>query len=192
MRCGSGIAHTIAVVSFSLAMLPGWVTPAAAGPYLGLGIGTAPSLGDGMASFTSASRSGRLLLGQRLGPLAVEGAVAGFRLQGPVTRSAPDGLDYESVSLSGGARLFINLQGPLDAFARGGVERTWLSTSAAAPSYRGDGMYYGAGVEMSLSLPLGSTALWLDYTRHQSTLTGNSDEIESSSGVWTVGLSVGI
>ncbi|HRC58670.1 MAG TPA: hypothetical protein PKU97_22260 [Kofleriaceae bacterium] len=160
--------------------------PAAAGPYLGLGVGTAPALGEQMQTFAPASRSGRLELGQRLGPLAIEGAVGGFEL---VTARAQE---VRSVSLSGGGKLFFNLQGQLDAFLRGGVERTWITAAADASGYSGDGVYLGGGAELRLALPVGATSLWIDYSRHQSTLRSGTAELEASLGMWTVGLSVGL
>lgn len=167
------------------AVLLAAAAPAAAGPYLGLGVGTAPALGDQMP-FQPSSRSGRLELGQRLGPLAIEGAVAGFELVS--ARAA----EYRSVSLSGGGKLFFNLQGQLDAFVRGGVERTWLTSAGDMTDYSGDGVYYGGGAELRLALPVGATSLWIDYSRHQATLTSGKAEVDGSSGMWTVGLSVGL
>jgi Outer membrane protein beta-barrel domain len=175
---------SLLVLGLSLA-LP-FAAPAAAGPYVGVGIGTAPTLGDGMPGFAPTSRSGRLELGTRFSAVAVEGGVGGFQLVG--ARAS----QYDAVSVNGGAKIFFNLQGPLDAFVRGGLQRTWLSTDSAMADYTGDGFYLGGGVELRLALPLGSTAIWMDYTHHQATLHSETRPLESTAGMWTVGLSVGL
>jgi hypothetical protein len=175
-----GIASVVAATS----VVSG--SAAQAGPYLGVGIGTAPTLGEGMQGFSPASRSGRLELGQRFGILAIEGGVAGFQLTG--ARAS----QYDAISVSGGARVFFNLQGPLDAFVRGGFERDWLTTDSAMADYRGDGTYVGGGAELRLALPLGATSIWIDYTHHQATLASGATQLDASSGMWTVGLSVGL
>lgn len=161
------------------------VAPAAAGTYLGLGIGTAPSLGESMQTLEPASRSARLTLGQRLGPLSLEGGAGGYELASATSAQA------RSVSASAGGKLSFVLQGQLEAFVRGGVERTWLSGDAMS-TLSGDGVYYGGGAELRLALPLGSTSLWVDYSRHQATLRNERTELDASAGVWTVGLSVGL
>jgi Outer membrane protein beta-barrel domain len=178
------VATAILAAAVAVVVIPS--SAALAGPYLGLGIGTAPTLGEGMQGFAPTSRSGRLELGQRFGALAIEGGVGAFQLTG--ARAS----QYDAISLSAGARVFFNLQGPLDAFARGGVERNWLNTDGAMADYRGDGYYVGGGAELRLALPLGSTSIWIDYTRHQATLESGAKQLDASTGMWTVGLSVGL
>jgi hypothetical protein len=156
-----------------------------AGPYLGLGVGTAPDMSGEMQGFAASSRSGRLMLGQRFSAVAVEGAVGGFQLA-----NARD-VEYDAISVSGGGRLHVTLEGPLSLFARAGLERTWLEADDM-PDYRGDGYYGGLGAELRLALPLGETSVWVDYSRHQATLRSGDREIDAASGMWTVGLSVGI
>lgn len=158
--------------------------PAAAGTYLGLGIGTAPSLGESMSTLEPASRSARLTLGQRLGPLSLEGGAGGYEL-------AATAGEARSVSVSGGGKISFELQGQLEAFVRAGVERTWLSGDAMS-TLSGDGVYFGGGAELRLALPLGSTSIWVDYSRHQATLRNERTELEARTGVWTLGLSVGL
>ncbi len=160
-------------------------SPAAAGTYLGLGIGTAPSVGESMSTLEPASRSARLTLGQRLGPLSLEGGAGGYELA-----SATDA-EARSVSVSGGGKVSFELQGQLEAFVRAGVERTWLSGDGMS-TLSGDGVYFGGGAELRLALPLGSTSVWVDYSRHQATLRNERTELEARTGVWTLGLSVGL
>ncbi len=159
---------------------------AVAGPYLGLGVGTAPTLGDSMQPLEPTSRCGLVGLGQRLGPLALEAGLSGYELQ---RATAEQG---RSLSAFGGGKLYVELEGQLEAFARGGVERTWLSGSGAMADYQGDGAYVGIGAELRLALPLGQTSLWVDYTRHQATLRAGVAELDASAGRWTVGLSIGL
>lgn len=132
------------------------------------------------------SRCGLVGLGQRLGPLALEAGLSGYELQ---RATAEQG---RSLSAFGGGKLYVELEGQLEAFARGGVERTWLSGSGAMADYQGDGAYVGIGAELRLVLPLGQTSLWVDYTRHQATLRAGVAELDASAGRWTVGLSIGL
>lgn len=166
-------------------VLMGTAAPAAAGTYLGLGVGTAPSLGESMQTLEPASRSARLTLGQRLGPLSLEGGAGGYDLASTTAAEA------RSVSVSAGGKLSFTLQGQLEAFVRGGVERTWLSGEGMS-TLSGDGVYFGGGAELRLALPLGSTSLWVDYSRHQATLRNERTELEAQTGIWTLGLSVGL
>ncbi len=158
---------------------------ASAGPYLGLGIGTSPNLHDDGQGLSADSRSGRLELGQRFSIVAVEGAVGGYQLA-----DAADS-EYNAVSVSGGGRVHLPLQGPLSLFARAGVERTWLRV-ANMEDYDGNGYYGGLGAELRLALPLGETAVWVDYSQHRVTLDNGGDEIDGDTSMWTAGISVGI
>src|SRR5258706_8600558 len=66
------LAVIVAAVGF------GSTSAHAGGGYLGLGIGTAPSLSDDR--FAPDGRSAKVLIGQRWGQFAVEGAVGGVDL----------------------------------------------------------------------------------------------------------------
>ena len=177
---------TIASVLLAVAIIGGaGATAAYAGPYLGLGVGTSPDLSDEMQGFAAASRSGRLTLGQRFSILSVEGAVAGYQL------ASPSDVKYDSISVSGGGRLSLTLEGPLAVFARAGVERTWLRADVMS-DYQGNGVYGGIGAELSLALPLGETSIWVDYSRHRATLYSGDAELDAEHGLWTAGLSVGL
>lgn len=158
--------------------------PAHAGPYLGLGIGTAHLRDDGQG-LSSSSASGRLELGQRFSILAVEGALNGYQLSDDFDS------EYNALSASGGGRVHLPLTGPLSVFARAGVERTWLRVDNMA-DYDGNGYYGGLGAELRLALPLGETAVWIDYTQHRVTLDNGGDEIDGDTSMWTPGISVGL
>jgi hypothetical protein len=177
-------ASTMAVAAYGVGAVTA-AAPAAAGPYLSLGLGSQPDLADEMQGFEAASRSGRLELGQRFSIAAVEGGLGGYRL---TTLGAAE---YDAVSVSGGGKLFFTLSGPLGLLARGGVERTWLRGDGAA-DYSGNGYYAGVGAELRLALPLGDTSVWVDYSVHRATLRSGSDELKADSGMWTAGLSIGI
>lgn len=177
---------TIASVLLAVAITgTAGATVAYAGPYLGLGVGTSPDLRGEMQGFSAASRSGRLTLGQRFSILSVEGAVGGYQLANPAD------VKYDSISVSGGGRLSLTLEGPLAVFARAGVERTWLRADVM-PDYQGNGVYGGIGAELSLALPLGETSIWVDYSRHRATLHSGDAELDTEHGLWTAGLSVGL
>lgn len=177
---------TLASVLLALAITGGaGAAVAYAGPYLGLGVGTSPDLSEEMQGFAAASRSGRLTLGQRFSIFSVEGAVGGYQL------ASPSDVKYDSISVSGGGRLSLTLEGPLAVFARAGVERTWLRADVM-PDYQGNGVYGGIGAELSLALPLGETSIWVDYSRHRATLYSGDAELDAEHGLWTAGLSVGL
>ncbi len=160
--------------------------PAAAGPFLGLGLGTVPTLRDEGQGLTADSRSGRLELGHRfLNLVAVEGAVGGFQLADRA------GAEYDAITFSGGGRVFLPLSGPLALFGRAGVEHTWVRAQTM-DDYRGNGTYVGLGAELRLALPLGETSVWVDYSLHRATLDNGAAELDAGSRMWTAGLSVGI
>src|ERR1041384_3865498 len=119
---------------------------ASAGGYLGLALGTQPSVNDALDSTaTPTGRSLRGLAGIRFGNVSLEGALNGFdvipRRNGPST----------VYQLSAGLKLSIPLGNNFEAFGRAGLERTWLDLSDDVYNLTGDGYLIGAGFEYRLN-----------------------------------------
>jgi hypothetical protein len=178
------VLHSAVVSAVVLASMG---SVASAGGYVGLGVGTAPSR-DTQTSFVPDGRSGRLLVGHRIGMFAVEGDVTGYSL---LAQSTP----YSSVSAAVSGKLALPLGNNIEAFGRAGLERSWLSSNGPKMStFSGDGYLLGAGLAYRLDLGLAGGSLWLDYTRHADTLAGDAGgkTFDQSNAMWTMGLTVGI
>lgn len=162
------------------------VQPAAAGTYLGLGIGTPADASSAQVGvMDGAARSGRVLLGTRVGRIALEGQAARFDLTAATSR-------FEATQLGAGLKLSHPLGDGFELFARGGVARTWLSGSLGDAS-SGRGWFAGGGVEYRLNLVLAGASLFVDYQRSAMTFgTDRMTEQRTAAGMWTVGATVSI
>jgi len=162
-------------------------TVASAGGYLGLGLGTQPSVNDETAGIaTPSGRSLRGLGGIRFANVSLEGALNGFDViakhNGPTT-------EYQ---LSAALKLSLPLGNNFEAFGRGGLERTWLNVDDSRLDYTGNGFLVGAGFEYRLNAILASGSLFVDYNFHHTTLENSVGKLDSTSGVWGIGFTVGI
>lgn len=166
-----------------------------AGTYVGLGIGTAASgsaeRSDGidMGSVDGYERSGRLLLGSRLGKLSIEGQGSRFN-----ARLSTQTNDYEATQLGVGLKLGIPIGNSFEIFGRGGVQRTWLSSQDdSTMDAVGNGWLAGAGVEYRLDLGVTAASLFLDYQRSSTGLTSERMiEFDVGAGMWTLGMTVSL
>lgn len=162
---------------------------ASADTYLGLGLGTTPTVSDEFSSATTATpvgRSARGLAGMRFGNVSIEAAVNGYGVALPTfgSRTVYQG----SVQ----AKLSVPIGNNFEGFGRGGVERTWLDLGDTRYDYTGDGYVLGAGLELRLNAILANASLFLDYTYHRTTLASETQQFEASAGMWGLGLTVGI
>jgi hypothetical protein len=183
--CVGGMTRTVLVATV-VAALAG---TAAADTYVGLGLGTTPSVDDKFVAATTATPSGRSargLVGMRFGNVSVEGAANGF---GVVLPTSGDQTVYQG-SLA--AKLSIPLGSNFEGFARGGVERTWLTIGDQRYDYTGDGYLLGGGFEFRLNAILANASLFVDYNFHKTTLTNTTQRFEATSGMWGLGLTVGL
>ena len=160
---------------------------ASAGTYLGLGVGTSADLGGGMGRFTTDNgRSDRLIVGYRFGRLSIDGSGTRFGLlnQGR----------YDGTELAAALKLDVPVAGQLGVFARGGVERTWLSSQSTQPSLSGDGYILGAGLEYRLDLLLGAGSIFLDYNRSDTNyqVDNTMQKVDGTTSMWTLGLTLQI
>jgi hypothetical protein len=161
-------------------------TAASAGTYVGLGIGNSAVSDTYNNSFTPDGRSGRLMLGARLGNFSLEGAFTGYSLLGRTSM-------YDSRTLSAALKLNIPLGNRFEAFGRVGVLRTYLSpTKDTMPTYSGDGYTWSAGFEYRVDLGLAGGSLFVDYTRNNAKLTGGPRDLDQTASMWSLGLLVSI
>jgi hypothetical protein len=163
------------------------------GPYVAAGVGASPDLGgdfDGVLSGDGHS-SGRVGIGHSLGPASLEAGIAGFG----VTATAPTGESANGTAIS--AQLAARLQLPvafgLDAFGRGGIDRTWIGpTPSAEDRLVGRGYVIGAGLEYGIDLPLASAGVWVEYDRQWITVPTDYMTFEGTADTLLAGLRVGI
>jgi hypothetical protein len=164
--------------------------PAAAGSYVGLGIGKdAPLTGDlGRTFHTDDSRHARLMIGKRFGQLAIEGVLFGTEFS--PQRGAGE---FHTLSLGVDAKYYFGLTLNLNAFLKGGLHRTWISAGPEDPlldSYSGNGHAIGAGLEYRFAI----ASLWVDYTRQSfelQSLDRPDRPLDGGAKMLSVGISLG-
>jgi|HubBroStandDraft_6_1064221.scaffolds.fasta_scaffold38591_2 hypothetical protein len=174
----------------AIAVLAATGPVASAGTYIGLGIGTAPSVGnDTITGAQNDGRSGRLLLGQSfglpIGRLAIEGEANRFSM-------ILNGEGYDSTMLGVDLKYSLPLGNGFEAFGRLGLERSWLSANGDASDYEGsgDGYYVGLGFEYRIAI-FGS--LFVDYERQSSTIDSpTSTTYGQTAGMFTLGATINL
>lgn len=170
-------------------------TSADAGGYIGLGIGTNAKLhGDLAAHFDSSdTSSARLTIGSRTGPLALEGSIYGTELRSVTARVA--GSDTSMVSAEIGLKYYFNLQGRLEAYLGGGLNKSWINDENQAvmdEGFSGSGYSASVGLQYSLRAVLTQASVWLDYTHSEALLVHSSRaDLEGGARTLSIGLSVG-
>jgi hypothetical protein len=157
---------------------------ASAGGYVSLGIGDGADLhGDLGARYTTDGDTslGRLAVGQRTGPFAIEASLFGTDL-----RSA--GGDTRTLSLGVDVKYFHKLGGGFELFGRGGLNKTWLDDHA------GRGKLLGAGVQYRFTTGLlGEAAVFADLSRQFLELHDEAaPAIDGEIDMLQFGLSVGL
>lgn len=173
----------------AVALVAASASAASAGTYLGLGIGTsATPSGDIPMTSNDGNHSGRLMVGSRFGRLSIEGAGSRYGFY----RS---NATFQGTMLAIAAKYNYPLGDNFEVFGRGGLQRTWLSTSASTLSdFAGNGWLLGAGFEYRLDLGVGAS-VFVDY-EHTSTSLVNQDDMrttkDESIGMWTLGVTLAI
>jgi hypothetical protein len=155
---------------------------ASAGTYIGLGVGTAPSVGnDSIPGAGAETRSYRGLLGYSFGHLAIETELNHFD-------SALNTESYGWTMLGVGLKYGIPLGYGFDVYGRAGLQRTWLSADDSTRGIyagAGDGLYLGVGVELRV-LPMAS--VFVDYERQSATIDAvQPTSYGVSAGTFTLG-----
>ena len=144
------------------------------GGYVALGAGPGAGL-DGNISTpfrTDDSMNARLSLGQRFDPLAVEASLFGAGLVGRGD-FAGQGNEYDTVSLGVDLKYLIGLVGPLEAYPKIGLNRTWLTGGRDALDYDGWGWDLGAGLQLSFE----QIGIFLDFTHQRTRLRSDNNAI---------------
>lgn len=157
-----------------------------AGGYVSAGIGGAPELGGELHNLSGEGHnSGRLALGHGFGALALELGVTGYGVTG--TMPGGGSVDGEALSASLSGKLSGGLVGNLDAFLRGGLQRTWIRTSSMDDL---DGQGYVLGIGLDYTFPL--AALWLELDREFLDLTQGAGQYQGTADTLMAGVRVGI
>src|ERR1700690_3485456 len=135
-------------------------TAASAAPYLGLGVGSSADLNGKLPQFSDDGRSYRLFGGYRFVKyLSIEGAITRF---GEVNHEI---VPYEATSAALVAKGSLPLGSGFEAYARLGLQHTWLSTDQQNyNSYDGTGYLLGAGFEYRFHTPIGGASVFVDYS----------------------------
>jgi len=172
----------------AVALVTAAASSASAGTYLGLGIGTAASAsGDIPMTSSDGNRSGRLMLGTRFGHLSLEGAGSRYSL---FRTTAP----YTGTQMAAALKYSLPLGNNFEAYGRGGLQRTWLSTDTTANDFVGNGWLLGGGFEYRLNLGVTAASVFVDYEHADTTLVNqnNMQEKDETVGLWTLGVTLAI
>ena len=162
--------------------------------YLTAGISSEANLsGDLATHFSTQGQGGGLVgIGFRFGQLALEGSLAGSDM---FSRSAlGDRLDYTAISAGADLKYFVGLTGPLEAYGKFGLHRTWLTSHSDAGLHEsGDSWAAGAGLQLGFSLgPIGQAGLVLDFTHRDMDLSeAGRRDLEGGARTLTLGMLVG-
>lgn len=164
--------------------------------YIGAGVGSDSALHGGLgAHFDTGDEAsaGRLLIGQRMGIVALEASLFGTDLHGVSQAAGPH--DYSTISLGVDLKVYLPLLLGLEAYGRAGLNKTWLDAPAERQqwSYEGRGHALGGGLQYTIGLPLADIGLWLDYTRQETDLRdGNRAPLDGRVDMLTLGVSLGL
>ena len=176
-----------AALALGLVMLAS--SPAAAGWYVGLGVGPDANV-HGTDEVKSGGRSARLLGGMRFSRLAIEGSISGQSLH------FDDNIfgDFSAKEAAIAAKYSIPLGSNFEAFGKAGLHRTWLTHELDATyDAAGNGLLVGAGFEYRITAAIASGSVWVDYTHYAAQLEGDVYQAYGDGvGMWMIGFTVGI
>ena len=155
---------------------------------------TANSAGDLSSYDDPGGRTGRLLLGKRFGPWAIEAVALGTGVSDFEGRSA------STLSLGGDVKFHLGLLLGLELYVRGGAHHTWMAVgadqetrSSMAIPEGGAGLAYGAGLSWRFTaIPGLQAGIWADAGR-QVIGFHEDDVVRASSAldVVTIGVTLG-
>ena len=156
---------------------------ASAETYIGLAVGTAPSVSnDALANeIRNDGRSGRLILGQafgfRFGTIAIEAEANRFDL-------VLNGFPSSSTMLGVDAKYSFPLTDGFSVFGKLGLARTWLSEDGPYDG-AGNGWYFGLGAEYRI-IPL--LSVFVDYERQSTSIDApTSTTYGQAAGMFSLG-----
>ncbi len=189
-----------APLAIALASSLAVAAPAAAGGYISAGIGADAVLTGGLDDEfdAEATGSGRLALGLRTGPVAVEASAFGapFANAEPMGGEREPAGDFAPFSLGVDLKYHVSLFPKLEAYGRAGVHRTWVVQNGASTDeiYSGRGHALGGGVQLPVdAFSTVDAAFWLDYTRQttQLAMEGGGSLIEGNAHMVMLGVAFG-
>jgi hypothetical protein len=166
-------------------------SPAWAGGYLGVAIGSEPGVNDEFVQLEGqpTGRSLRGLAGIRFSKVSLEGALNGFTV---LTNNFGEQTAYQ---LSGALKLNLPLGNGFEAFARAGLERTWLNQSDSVNQgldLVGDGYLAGGGFEYHLDAVIANASIFVDYNVHHARLDSPRITTDATTRIWGLGILVGL
>lgn len=171
--------------SLVAAVLLGSSGVAAAGPYVGLGVGDGVGVsGD----YSARGRSYRLLGGYKFGRLSAEASI------GTASLGAEPGTDYDALGLTLSGKYNLPLSNGFEVFGRVGLHHIGLDRENSDRDdldLSGGGLLLGGGVEYRPKLPV---SFWLDYTlTYTSSLDGvYIKQSDFTTRQWMLGFTFGI
>ena len=185
----------IALPCIAASLLLGLSSQALAGGYVGAGIGSEASIsGDLSGHFdTDEASSGRIVIGHRMGALALEASLFGSDLVGISDFTGRD-TEFSTLSLGVDLKYHLGLVGGLELYGKIGLNKTWLRAPDARDDldYSGRGHALGAGLQYTFPLPVTEISLWLDYTRQTTELRDSTRRpLDGDLGMLGFGVSVG-
>jgi hypothetical protein len=158
---------------------------AIAGGYAGMAIGTQAGIEDDFQSTVAipAGRSFRLLGGWRFAQLAGLSVEGGLNTYGMMSRM---GGETRAWALSAGVKYSLPFGNDFEGFARGGLERTWLSLDDYREELVGNGWLLGVGFEYRLdkllamtTSPIRAGSLFVDYSIHRTALDDSTQGVHA-------------
>jgi hypothetical protein len=164
--------------------------PAAhASSYFLLGIGPKAGAGGRLGDAVDGdSRALRFGVGQRVGPIGLEGSVFGADLVGNGNGNFALRREYSTLSAAADLKGFFPVLGPIEIFGKAGLNYTWVNGN----DYSGAGWDLGFGAQFVLEMPLGYAAVWADYTYQNLGLSDDQRDIDGSLDMLMVGISLGM
>lgn len=180
----------------ALAIVAASAGAASAGGYVAIGAGGDADLGGDLDDHftTEGTSAGRLAIGERFGSVAIEAVLFGTDLAG--TSGMTGQGDYSTMSLGVDLKYYIPLAGGLEAYARGGLNKTWVVEgfdNNMDLDHAGRGWDVGAGLQYSFRLlPLVEAAIWADYNHQVLELHSASRRtLDGTVDMLTIGVSLG-
>jgi hypothetical protein len=161
---------------------------AAAGGFVGLGIGTSPGFTSDGAELEGDGRSAKLLVGYRFGRISIEGAIGGWDAALESQNSLYSVEMYQG-SISG--KYSLPLSDGFEAFGRVGLQRTQLNHVDERFNAEGNGFLVGAGMEFRIPTAVTQASVWLDYQFSRTSLEGELTEAGITTRMFTLGVTIG-
>ncbi|HEY4241616.1 MAG TPA: outer membrane beta-barrel protein [Kofleriaceae bacterium] len=162
--------------------------PAFAGVYLGLGVGSSPSVGKDAGQYmTPDSRSGRILAGYRFGHISIEGEGIGFGANS-------QRCDCDVYQLAASVKYSLPLSAGFEAFGKLGLEHMSWNQNGDGYDWSGNGYGGAAGLEYRFSVALTSASIFVDYEIHHATLSHDANPVTMglTPRMFTLGLTLGL